>query len=34
MEQVQFESEMNDTAHHQAYLEGCNLNGEPVYSVR
>lgn len=33
MEQVQFESEMNDTAHHQAYLQGCNLSGEPVYSV-
>lgn len=33
MEQVQFESEMNDTAHHQAYLKGCNLNSEPVYSV-
>lgn len=33
-EQIQSESEMNDMAHHQAYLEGCNLNSEPVYNIQ
>lgn len=32
-EQIPSESEMNDTAHHQAHLKGCNLNSEPVYNV-
>lgn len=33
-EQIQFETEMSDTAHHQAYLKGCNLSSELVYNLQ